>query len=316
MANPRIKTSPTVNSTWRDQAQVFAAYLGLYTLLAGDSWRYLLGWFGWGGIAALIAVSTVYFLFANRLDLRRLPPIFLALVGLMALSTAWSNYPALTALATFSQIATSAFGILLAVAFSWNQLLKLLANTVRFILGLSLVFELYAAVIVQGPVSPIYKNYTGETPPSGAFYWTQAHLLTGQRIQGIVGNSNILAFVSMLGLVLFAIEFFASTAKKLIVVPSIFVATAMLALAKSAGIGFAIVAIIVVAAVVWLVRGKVRDERHRLYRFAWTGAGIAAFFVLLYRTEVFQLIGKSPDMSGRAGIWQSVLGLIQLRPVQ
>jgi O-antigen ligase len=187
---------------------------------------------------------------------------------------------------------------------------------VRFILGLSLAFELYAAVVVQGPISPIYKNYTGETPPSGAFYWTQAHLLTGQRIQGIVGNSNILAFVSMLGLVLFAIEFFTGAARKLVVVPSIFVAAAMLALAKSAGIGFAIVAIIVVASVVWLVRGKAREDRHRLYRFAWTGAGIAAFFVLLYRTEVFTLIGKSPDMSGRAGIWQSVMGLIQLRPVQ
>jgi O-antigen ligase len=90
----------------------------------------------------------------------------------------------------------------------------------------------------------------------------------------------------------------------------------MLALAKSAGIGFAILAVAVAVTVAWRVKGKSRNERHRLYRFAWTGAGIVAFFVLLYRAEVFTLIGKSPDMSGRAGIWEAVLAMIQLRPLQ
>ena len=292
------------------------AYLGIYTLLAGDSVRYLVGWVGFGVVAGVIALGTFAALLIRRTSWRVIPPLLAALLALMGLSIIWSNYPGFSALALLSQLATTAYGVFLATHFTWHRLLKLLANTVRFILGLSLIFELIAAVIVQGPIAPIFKNYTGDTPPTGAFYWTQAHLLTGLRIQGIVGNSNILAFVAMLGLFLFAIEFLNRSVERRTATVSLAVAALTLALAKSAGIGFAILAVAIVVTVAWLVKGKDRDERHRLYRFAWTGAGVIAFFVLLYRAEVFQFIGKSPDMSGRAGIWQSVLGLIQLRPVQ
>jgi O-antigen ligase len=292
------------------------AYLGLYTVLAGDSLRYSVGWFGWGVVAGVIAIATVYLLIKNRLNWRRVPPLLLALLALMALSTLWSNYQSFTALATLSQLLTTAFGLMLATEFSWQRLLRILANTVRTILLASFVFELIAAIVVQGPIPPIFKNYTGDTPPSGAFYWTQAHLLTGQRIQGIVGNSNILAFIAMLGLLLFAIEFVSKSVGRKLAVSSLALAAITLALAKSAGVGFAIAAVVISVSVAWLVRGKNKDERHRLYRFAWTGAGVLMFFVLLYRNEVFQFIGKSPDMSGRAGIWQAVFGLIQLRPIQ
>ncbi len=298
------------------RAAPILAYVGLYTVLAGDSLRYLVGWVGWGVVAGLIAISTGLLLFRNRVNWRTVPPLLLAFLALIAASTIWSNYPSFTALALLSQLATTAFGLFLATAFNWQELLRVLANSVRAILAASMVFEVIAAVIVQGPIAPIFKNYTGDTPPSGAFYWTQAHLLTGQRIQGIVGNSNILAFVAMLGLLVFGVEFVSKTVSRKLSVTSLTLAAITLALAKSAGIGFAIVAVGVSVTVAWVVRGKNRDERHRLYRFAWTGAGVVMFFVLLYRAEVFQFIGKSPDMSGRAGIWQSVFGLIQLRPLQ
>ena len=292
------------------------AYLGLFTVLAGDSLRYSVGWFGFGTVAGLIAIGTVVLLVRNRADWRSLPPLLLALLALMAASTLWSNYQGFTALALLSQLLTTAFGFFLASAFSWQQLLRILANICRLILWASMIFELIAAVVVQGPIAPIFKNYVGDTPPSGAFYWTQAHLLTGLRIQGIVGNSNILAFIAMLGLLVFAVEFVSRSVGRMLSVSSLSLAAITLALAKSAGIGFAILAVAISVTVAWIVRGKNKDERHRLYRFAWTGAGVLMFFVLLYRAEVFQLIGKSPDMSGRAGIWQSVFGLIQLRPIQ
>jgi O-antigen ligase len=49
---------------------------------------------------------------------------------------------------------------------------------------------------------------------------------------------------------------------------------------------------------------------------AWSVAGVVGFFVLSFRAEVFALVGKSPDMTGRTMIWRKVLGLIPERPLQ
>jgi len=40
-----------------------------------------------------------------------------------------------------------------------------------------------------------------------------------------------------------------------------------------------------------------------------------AIFVAVYLVEVFEFFGKSPDMTGRSGIWKLVLGLLEQKPV-
>jgi O-antigen ligase len=77
-----------------------------------------------------------------------------------------------------------------------------------------------------------------------------------------------------------------------------------------------LVAVGAVALVSIAAEGKDRETRHRYYRVAWASAGTIAFFVLVYRAEVFEFFGKSPDMTGRSGIWKLVLGLIEQRPLQ
>nr|MBP6043815.1 O-antigen ligase family protein [Rhodoluna sp.] len=186
----------------------------------------------------------------------------------------------------------------------------------RAILGASLVFEFIAAAIVRGPIAPIFKNYEGDTPPASAFYWTRGHLFDGDRIQGIVGNSNLLAYLALLGITVFAIEFVVSSAPKWLTATSFVTALGMLWLSKSAGVGFAAAAVGVAAIVALIVEGKDRDLRHRIYRWVWAGAGLLAAVVLLFRAEVFAFFGKTPDMTGRSQIWKSVLGLIADRPIQ
>jgi O-antigen ligase len=189
------------------------------------------------------------------------------------------------------------------------------ANVIRFILGASLVFEFIAAVIVQGPIAPLFKNYSGEKPPAAAFYWTQGHLFDGERIQGIVGNSNLLAFVAMLGVVTFAVEYAIIGTKRWISAVCILASVVTMLLAKSAGIGFAMAAILVAAIVSIAAEGKERDVRHKYYRIAWAFAGTIGVIVLFFRATVFEFFGKSPDMTGRSGIWKLVLGLIEQRPI-
>jgi exopolysaccharide production protein ExoQ len=298
------------------RAKTWVASISVFTLMAGDAVRYSVGWYGWGVVLAFIGISSIAMFLRNdpMTTLRIVPWPLYALLAWMGVSTFWSAYPGWTALATLSQVLTSLFALFLVARFSWRHLLRVFSNVIRFILGASLVFEFVAAVFVRGPIAPIFKNYSGDKPPAPAFYWTQGHLFDGNRIQGIVGNSNLLAFAAMLGLVAFAVEYAIVGTRRWISAISFLASALCVDLAKSAGISFALVAVAVAALVSILVEGKEREVRHRYYRFAWGTAAIAAITILLFRAQVFEFFGKSPDMTGRSGIWKIVLKMIGQHP--
>ena len=300
------------------RAKTYLAYVALFTLLAGDAVRYSVGWWGWGAVLVTLFGFTLYYFFTGepKRILKQIPWPLIALLVLMPISIIYSNYQMFSAIASFAQYATSLFALFLAAAFSWRHLLRIFSNVVRVILAASLLFEFVAAAIVRGPIAPIFKNYEGDTPPASAYYWTRAHLFDGDRIQGIVGNSNILAFIAMIGLVVFAIDYAVSTTPKWLSASSFALAAAMLLLSKSAGVAFAVAAIAVAATVALIVEGKDRDLRHRIYRWVWACAGVVSIVVLINRAEVFTFFGKTPDMTGRSTIWKLVLGLIAERPIQ
>lgn len=300
------------------RTKTYLAYAGVFAIGAGDAVRYTIGWVGWGILLALMLCGTAFLFFKNepKRVIKQIPWPLTALLALMALSTAWSFYPGFTAIAVFAQLATTLFGLFLAGSFSWRHLLKIFANVVRFILLSSFIFEFVAAAIVRGPIAPIFKNYSGEKPPASAYYWSRGHLFDGDRIQGIVGNSNLLAYIAMIGLVVFAIEYLVRARLRWLSAVSFIGALLALWLAKSAGVGFAVMAIAVAAVVAISVEGKDRDIRHRIYRWVWAVAGVIAVLVMVYRADVFAAFGKSPDMTGRSKIWKKVLELIWERPVQ
>lgn len=306
------------NTRDRDyRLKTWPAYLILFTLMAGDAVRYSIGWWGWGTLLVLEFFTAMVLLakFRKQLQSRFTWPL-VAVLALMALSISWSAYPAISALALVAQLGTTGFAYYLATLFDWRHLLRIFGNTIRFILFSSLLFELVAAALVRGPIAPIFKNYEGDEPPAAAFYWTQGNLFDGERIQGIVGNSNLLAYVAMVGVIVFAVELAILATKKWLGVTSLLTAVAAIWLAKSAGIGFAMAAVAVSAVVSIAAEGKDRETRHFYYRIAWASAGTVAIAVLLFRAQVFEAIGKSPDMTGRSGIWKKVLGLIEERPLE
>ena len=300
------------------RGKTYLAYVAVFTLAAGDAVRYSIGWWGWGALLVLLLAFTTYYFVTDepKRVIKQVPWPLAALLLLMPISIAYSNYPLFSSIASVAQYATTLFALFLAGTFSWRHLLRIFSNVVRVILGASLVFEFVAVAIVRGPIAPIFKNYEGDTPPASAFYWTRAHLFDGDRIQGIVGNSNLLAFIAMLGLIVFAIDYAVSATPKWLSAASFVLAVSMFWLSKSAGVGFAIAAIAVAAIVALNVEGKDRDLRHRIYRWVWASAGVISIVVFLNRAEVFAFFGKTPDMTGRSSIWKKVLGLIFDRPIQ
>jgi O-antigen ligase len=294
------------------------AYAALAILMGGDAVRYAIGWLGWGIALGLLLIATlVQFFRADwKSTFRRVPWPLTGLLGLMLVGSLWSNYQSVSFGAAVVQLATTAFALFLATAFSWRELLRVFAGTIRGIMFASVIFELFAAVVVRGPIEPFFPNYDGDHPPAVAFYWTQGNLFGDDRIQGIVGNSNMLAYMAMLGVVIFAIEAAANTTARWVTVLSFLATIPMLVLSRSASIGFACAAIVAAAVVSIAAEGKDKDTRHAYYRIAWGVIGTGALLVLTYRAEIFSLIGKSPDMTGRTKIWKIVLHLIDQRPLQ
>ena len=302
-------------NTWQTKTFV---YVGIFTLLAGDAVRYTISWPGYAALALVMGAITVFWLIKHKpkQTIGQMPWPLTALLALMVVGSIWSNYQLVSLGVSIVQLLQTGFALIVAAAFSWREILRILANTIRFILGASLLFELYAAVIVRGPVPPIFKLYEGDTPPAPDYYWTRGNLLNGGRIQGILGNSNILAYVAMLGLILFLTEFALRSISRGLSALSALAAIGALVDAWSMTINFALAGVLVAAIVSIAAEGKDKDTRHRYYRAAWWITGVSALIVLAFRVQIFTLIGKSPDMTGRTTIWKAVLELIDERPLQ
>jgi O-antigen ligase len=304
--------------SWEYRSKTWLAYLGVFGLACGDTLRYTIGWTGMGIWSGILFIATLWMLVkSNPMEtIKRIPWTMIALYAALLLSAVLSNYWLFSTGAVVVSAITATFGLWLAHAFDWRHLLRIFANVARFVLASSLLFEFYAAAILHGRILPFFKNFEGDVVPAKAYYWTQGNLFNGDRIQGIVGNANLLAYVAMIGLIVFAIEFAIIGMSRWISVASIAAAILCLSLSKSVGIGFALAAVAVSALVSLAAEGQPKEVRHRYYRVAWVAASVFAIAVWLLRGEIFTALGKSPDMTGRTMIWKKVLGLIWDRPFQ
>jgi len=291
------------------------AYPGLFLVMAGDAVRYSIGWLGWGIAIGIGILITIGFLLAfdARATLKRIPEPLALLLALMGWSILWSQYRPQTALNFLVQVGATLFGLFLVNQFGWRQLLNIFSNTVRFILLTSLLFEIYAAI--TGPVEPIFPNYDGD-PPSSSYLWSQGNLFEGERIQGIVGNANLIAFIAVLGLMLFLIEFIVTAKSKNLPGISFVLALVMALLAQSAGMFVATMLVSFAAAIAIIAEGKAASIRRKVYAAALFLLGLFAIIAAFFHEAIFDLLGRSPDASGRFYIWEKVFMLVQERPIE
>lgn len=300
-----------------DAAARALGVLIVFTLFASDFWRNLIGWWGYLGLAAAITAATAVLMTRRglwrRLDPRRLPRSFVLFLLLAVVSIAWSFYPGATALGILAQLATTLAALFLVTALSWPKLIAALGTALTWIVGLSLLFELIVAVFVRAPVLPFFTDYSGQKVPK-AFYWSQAELLHGGPIQGIVGNRNLLAFVALLALIVVAVQLVQKLRRRGPAIAWIVVALATLALTRSAT---AIAAGIVVAVVLGalLLARRVGPGRRNLVA---VGLGVVAAGAAVAVAALWPLLltvaGKSDDLTGRVDIWSAVSALAAERP--
>lgn len=294
--------------------RLFLATFGFFTLAAGDVWRYLLSWWGWGAIIVIFVTLAVIELVRSRVDVRRLPTLLLATLALMTLSIAWSAYPGASALGVVATLATTVYAVFLATCFTWAELVDALARAMRIVLVLSLLFELVVAVFVRAPVLPLWVDHSGLDEIPKAFYWSRDLLFDGGRIQGIVGNANILAMAALLSLIAEIARRVAGRGTRGGFIIGVVVAVGVLALTRSSTVFVAAAVVAVVCLAAWFARrgsGARRVATAVGLLVLTAGAAVAA---VLFRGTVLGLLGKSSDLTNRLDIWAIVTDLAGERP--
>lgn len=292
------------------------AVVVLTVLLAGQALRNLVGWWGWGVVVAALLVAVVVVVARRRPRLRwsRTPKSLVAFLALAVLSLLWSAYPGASAIGVVAQLATTIGAVALALTLGAGAFVTALGRSLRIAVGLSLVFELVIAVVVRQPVLPLFLDLPDGRIPD-AFYWSQAALLTGEPIQGIMGNRNLLGFVALLGLVVVLIEIAARSVGRRAGTVWAVVFAATLLLTRSSTVLLCAVAVALAAAFALWARRRGEAERRPVYLTALGVAVVAVVGVASGWSALLGALGKSEDATGRLEIWRAVWGLASERPV-
>lgn len=293
------------------------AIVAFVFMIGTNAVRNVLDWTGFlvvGAILLTIGVALFVRLKPERFRWYRLPSPVYWFLTLAVVSIFWSQYRFETMLGIAAQLATTLLAVVLAFILTWHEFLRTLGTALRYVVGLSLLFELWVAVFVREPLLPWWQEVPegGKTPK--LLYWSRDLLFEGGPIQGLLGSSTLLGFVGLMALIIFGVQLRAGLVGKWNGWFWVTMALATLALTRSATVTVALVAVIIALAFAIWARRLGPVGRAPLYITG--GAILAAVAVALItaREFLFGLLGKSSDMTGRLETWQKVAELAQERP--
>ncbi|MEZ3160032.1 O-antigen ligase family protein [Microbacterium sp. BWT-B31] len=265
-------------------------------------------------IAGGVLSAGLWFAVKPPVQWRRLPWFVVAYVAWAALSITWSAWPAVSAFTWLLLAITSLQGLFVGAVLTWREVVKALASALKWVMALSLAFELWVSLFVGGPILPGFV-IPEEPAADPILYWSRDNLLDGGRIQGIMGNANLLGPVALLAIIVFAIRIAARAPRRAILWIWIAVSAYLLVRAASATAYLAAAAVVVVLVTILLMRTTRRPGERTKYYVAYAlvavGAGLA---LLLLREKILDALGRSADLTGREDIWSAVLQRAAQRP--
>jgi len=238
---------------------------------------------------------------------RRLPWFTLAYVSWAILSIIWSQWREATALTLLLLVITTLQGLFIGSVLTWRELVRAAASALKWVMALSLVFELWVSIFVRGPILPGFVIPT-EPADDPIVYWSRDNLFDDGRIQGIMGNANLLGPVALLAIIVFAIRFAADPQRRALLGVWIGLSAFLFYRAASATAYVAAAAVVLVLVTALLMRRARRPGERTRYYIAYALVGLGAVLAFwLFRDAIFTALGRSSDLTGRETIWQAVL---------
>lgn len=264
-------------------------------------------------VASALVSAVVWSVVRPPVAVRRLPFLAFGYVAWAGLSILWSAWPAASVLTWLLLAITTFQGLFVGAVLTWRDVVGAVASAAKWVVGLSLLFELAVSIFVRGPILPGFVRPEGRMDP--IVYWSRDNLFDGGRIQGIFGNANLLGAAMLLAIIVFAIRYAARAPRRSLLWGWIAVAAFLLVRAGSATTVVGAAFVVLVLATVLVMRTARRPgERTRwyvLYALVGLGGGAALWFG---RDSVFGALGRDADLTGREGIWADVLARADQHP--
>jgi hypothetical protein len=263
-----------------------------------------------GGILSVI----LWIILRPQVQWRRLPWFVAAYVLWATLSLLWTAWLEATALTLLLLYITTIQAVFIGTVLTWREVVRALASALKWVLALSLVFELWVAVFVRVPLLPGFVPRTHPVDP--ILYWSRGNLFGDGRIQGIMGNANMLGPIALLAIVVFAIRIASGAPRRTLLYIWIALAAFLFYRASSATAYLAAAGVAIVLVTVLLMRRAKRPGERTKYYIAYAIVGIGGVVVVwLLRSQVFGALGRSSDLTGRERIWTAVMARAAERPV-
>lgn len=247
---------------------------------------------------------------------RRLPWSAVAYTALALVSVAWSQWRVPTIVTGLLLAAVTVNGLFIAHVLTWREIVRALSSAFKWILGLSLALELWVSLVVHGPLLPnFFERPDGEIDPQ--WYWVRDNLLDGGRIQGIVGNANVLAIISLFALITFGVLFAVRARwRTTLALWMLLAAYFLFRTASATALVCAAVAALVLVTALAMRRSRTPNARTRVYVVAIGGSAAAVAAAWLLREPLLGLLGRSADLTGRSDkIWSQVLERAVQHPI-
>ena len=276
----------------------------LIATLIPDALRVAWGRPGEWAVLATLVVLAALSLAATRRDVEWrgiLPFSLLALVGWVALSVFWSDYPltSLPAAVVFS--ATAFLGVYIALARDLIQLVRALGDALRAILVTSLVLEVLSGIVLDTALP---------------FLHIQGNLAEGGPIQGLAGSRSHLGFLAGLGLVTFLIEWRTLSVTRTTAIISISTAVLLVFFSGSPVTALVLTGVGIALLILWGVRRMPEGPRRRVQPAILGAALVAAGIGWAARSQIVATLGAGSDLTARLDLWHEIIELVRVRPVE
>jgi O-antigen ligase len=289
--------------------------LVLFVTFAHSAVYNLLGIVGAGALLGLFTLATLAIgipqLARNRPQAfrwRRLPWAALGYTTLALISVAWSQWRGPTVLTWVLLAAVTVNGLFIAHVLTWHEIVRALSSAFKWILGLSLALELWVSLVIHGPLLPNFVTLPdGEIDPQ--WYWVRDNLFDGGRIQGIVGNANLLAIISLFAIITFGVLFAARARwRTTLALWALLAAYFLFRTSSATALVCAAAAAVVLVVALLMRRASTPGARTRIYVVAIGTTVIGVVAVWLLREPLLAILGRSSDLTGRSDrIWSKVL---------
>ncbi|MDQ0725914.1 O-antigen ligase [Microbacterium sp. W4I20] len=315
-------TAPERESTGHLLLRAYVILI-LFATFAHSAVYNLLGILGAGVVLAVLTLATlgigIPMLARSRpqpFRWRRLPWTALGYTTLALVSVAWSQWRGPTLLTWVLLAAVTVNALFIAHVLTWHEIVRALSSAFKWILGLSLLLEAWVSLVVHGPLLPNFATIPeGEIDPQ--WYWVRDNLFDGGRIQGIVGNANLLAIVSLFAIITFGVLFAARARwRTTLALWALLAAYFLFRTSSATAFVCAAAAAVVLAVALLMRRATTPGARTRIYVVAIGATLIGVIGVWLAREPLLALLGRSSDLTGRSDrIWTKVLARAGEHPI-